>query len=86
MGGNQLHGTYNEGAVDFLPTDGGGTKVTARITYEPENLLESAGDALGFMSRRVQGDLDRFKEFLEKRGSETGGWRGEIHGGEVKSS
>ena len=36
------------------------------------------------MGRRVQGDLDRFKEFVESHGSETGAWRGEIHQGEVK--
>jgi hypothetical protein len=32
---------------------------------------------------RVQGDLNRFKEFIEERGRETGGWRGEIRGGSV---
>ena len=36
------------------------------------------GDALGFMSRRVEGDLERFKEFIERRGRETGSWRGQI--------
>jgi hypothetical protein len=33
----------------------------------------------------VQGDLERFKEFIEKRGTATGGWRGEIRPtGEVR--
>jgi hypothetical protein len=27
---------------------------------------------------RTAGDLDRFKEFIEQRGSETGAWRGEV--------
>jgi hypothetical protein len=27
---------------------------------------------------RVEGDLRRFKEFIEERGFETGQWRGEI--------
>jgi hypothetical protein len=26
----------------------------------------------------VQGDLDRFKTFLEARGTESGGWRGDV--------
>jgi hypothetical protein len=26
----------------------------------------------------VQGDLERFKEMIETRGTETGGWRGEV--------
>jgi hypothetical protein len=28
-------------------------------------------------------DLDRFKEFIEKRQSETGGWRGQVQQGTV---
>jgi len=38
------------------------------------------------VSRRVEGDLERFKTFIESRGAETGSWRGEIHGGGVDSS
>jgi hypothetical protein len=26
----------------------------------------------------VQGDLKRFKEFIERRGAETGAWRGNV--------
>ncbi len=77
-------GAHNAGVVDFLPNDDGTTHVSVVIMYEPETWLESAGDVLGFMDRRVQGDLDRFKAFVEAKGSETGGWRGEIHQGEVK--
>ena len=29
-------------------------------------------------SRRVQGDLQRFKELIEERGTATGAWRGEV--------
>ena len=36
------------------------------------------GDLLGFVDRRVKGDLGRFKEYIESRGRETGGWRGEV--------
>lgn len=36
------------------------------------------GDALGFVTRRVEGDLSRFKEFIESRGVETGAWRGTV--------
>ena len=42
------------------------------------------GTALGFLDRRIQGDLERFKELIEKRGTPTGAWRGEIHGDEVE--
>jgi hypothetical protein len=33
---------------------------------------------LGIASARVKGDLERFKGFLESRGSATGAWRGEV--------
>jgi uncharacterized membrane protein len=74
-------GPYNAGLVTFEP-DGGGTRVTLRIDYEPKGLLKKIGDALGFVSRRVEGDLERFKRFIEERGQETGAWRGSIPPGE----
>jgi uncharacterized membrane protein len=55
------------------------TRVAVQMEYETEGMKEKVGDALGFMDRRVQGDLERFKEFIESRGMETGAWRGEIH-------
>jgi hypothetical protein len=39
---------------------------------------------LGVVKRRVAGDMERFKEFIEERGRETGAWRGEIHGDDVR--
>ena len=60
------------------------TRVTLQLDYEPEGLVENVGSALGVVSRRVEGDLERFKEFVESRGGETGAWRGEIHGGNVE--
>jgi len=33
---------------------------------------------LGMVDRRVQGDLDRFKEFIESRDMSTGAWRGDV--------
>ena len=79
-----ITGAHNAGVVDFLPNEDGTTRVTAIIAYEPETWIESVGDVLGFMGHRVQGDLNRFKEYVESKGSADGGWRGEIHGGEVK--
>ena len=76
-------GAENSGMVTFAPLGADKTKVTVRIGYEPEGIVETVGDKLGFVDRRVQGDLDRFKEFIEGRGGATGAWRGEIHGGQV---
>ncbi len=68
----------NAGAVDFHRISDDMTRITLTIDYDPQGFLESLGDALGFMDRRVDGDLKRFKQFIESRGSETGGWRGTI--------
>jgi hypothetical protein len=53
-------------------------KIDDATTRVPEGLKEKIGDALGVPDRRVKGDLERFKEFIESRGQETGGWRGEV--------
>jgi hypothetical protein len=54
------------------------------VDYDPEGVVENVGDAVGVVSARIKGDLERFKEFIESRSSETGAWRGEIAWGQVK--
>jgi len=71
-------GAENAGVVTFHRIDGETTRVTLQIDADPEGLVENVGTALGFLDRRIKGDLERFKEFIESRGSETGGWRGEV--------
>jgi uncharacterized membrane protein len=71
-------GARNAGVVTFHRLDDNVTRVTLQLDFEPEGALESAGDALGIPERQVEGDLERFKEFIESRGTETGAWRGEV--------
>lgn len=71
-------GTPNAGIVTFQSSAPNSTQVMLQMDYEPQSLSEKVGDALGFMDRRVQDDLDHFKEFIERRGQATGGWRGTI--------
>jgi hypothetical protein len=78
-----IDGSPNSGSVTFEDLGSGRTRVTASIEYEPEGFVEKAGDALGIPSRRVEGDLKRFRDFIEERGRETGGWRGQIEGSEA---
>jgi uncharacterized membrane protein len=78
-------GAHNAGEVRFDKVSGGQTRVTLELSYEPEGVIENVGDALGVVSAQVKGDLERFKKFIENRGSETGAWRGEIQGGQVQS-
>jgi uncharacterized membrane protein len=79
-----IDGTENAGAVLFAPLGPDQARVTLRIDADPEGLVENVGDKLGFLERRVKGDLERFKRFVESRGTPTGAWRGEIHGDEVR--
>jgi len=71
-------GAENAGVVTFHRIDDETTRVTLQMDVDPEGLVENVGTALGFLDRRVRGDLERFKEFIERRGSETGAWRGEV--------
>ena len=71
-------GVHMAGAVYFTP-QGDKTLLRMVMDFEPEGFAEKTADALGFISARVQTNLERFREFLERRGRETGGWRGEIH-------
>ena len=52
------------------------------MEYEPQNAMEKAGDALGIVSRKLDRTIEDFSDFIERRGRETGGWRGEVHGGQ----
>ena len=74
-------GAENAGVVTFHRIDDETTRVTLQMDADPEGLVENVGTALGFLDRRVKGDLERFKEFIEGRGSETGAWRGEVEAG-----
>ncbi len=71
-------GSTNAGAVSFTPLGADRTQVTLHLEFEPEGLVEKAGDALGVVERQAQSDLERFKTFIEGRGAETGAWRGSV--------
>ncbi|MFJ9523285.1 SRPBCC family protein [Kitasatospora sp. NPDC101801] len=66
------------GMVTFQPIDADHTKVSLAMNFQPEGITEQAGELFGVLDRRVKGDLERFKAFIEERGHETGGWRGRI--------
>lgn len=73
-----IDGARNAGVVTFHRLDEQRSRVTLQLDVEPDGLVESAGDALGFVQRRAAGDLARFKTFIELRGEATGSWRGEV--------
>lgn len=79
-----ITGAHNAGTVSFQPISDEQTQVTLRLEYEPSGFFENVGSVLGLVDARIEGDLQNFKQFIESRGAETGGWRGEIHGSQVE--
>ena len=73
-----VDGAENAGVVTFHRLDDRKSRVTLQLDVEPEGVVESVGDALGFVQRRAKGDLERFKAFIEDHAVPTGAWRGEV--------
>ena len=73
-----VEGARNAGVVTFHRLGDNETRVTLQLDIEPKGPVETAGDALGFIDRHIQGDLERFKKYIESRGAPTGAWRGEV--------
>ena len=71
-------GAMNEGIVTFEPLSDAKSTVRLNIAYMPDGVMETVGDEVGVLSLRVKRDLERFKEFIESRGRETGAWRGTV--------
>ena len=73
-------GAPNAGVVTFHRLSDESTRIMVQLAYNPQGVIENVGDFLGVVGRKVEGDLKRFKEFIESREVPTGAWRGEIHG------
>ena len=78
-------GAQNDGQVGFEPVGPARTRLELQLDVEPEGIVEKAGDTLGVVERRVRGDLERFKAFIESRGQATGAWRGTVDDGQVET-
>ncbi|MFJ8194198.1 SRPBCC family protein [Streptomyces sp. NPDC096094] len=74
--------TDQKGMVRFQRLDDTHTRVELVMDVEPTGVAEKTGDMLGVIDRRVKGDMQRFKEYIEGRGGESGAWRGRIRPGE----
>jgi uncharacterized membrane protein len=78
IAGRDAGGAPNAGVVTFHRLAPSETRIMLQLEYDPQGFVENVADFVGVVSSRVQGDLERFKEFVEARGRETGGWRGEV--------
>ena len=75
----------NDGVVTFEQVGDGRTRVNVQMDVEGDSAVENvASDLLGVVKGQVRGDLERFKQLIENREEETGGWRGEVQDGETK--
>ena len=79
-------GATNAGAVYFSATGPDQTLVRLSLEYEPEGLVEKAGDKLDVVSRQAESDLESFKAFIESRGEATGAWRGSVNEGNTSGT
>ncbi len=78
-------GKKTRGTVSFEGIGEGKTLIRLSMSYQAEGALEQLGSAAGLDAKRVSGDLKRFKELIESRGTESGEWRGEIEAGKAET-
>jgi uncharacterized membrane protein len=79
-----IEGARNDGLVRFRSLGPERTMVELQLEVAPEGVVEKAADALGVVERRVRGDLERFRDFIEARAQATGAWRGRIEDSQVE--
>lgn len=63
------------GKVTFTPKGLDKTEVEVTMAWEPDSIAEKLADWTNAAERRVEGDLDRFKSFIEDRPLATGAHR-----------
>ena len=79
-------GKKTRGTVSFEPIGEGKTLIRLSMSYQAEGAIEQIGSAAGLDAARVRGDLKRFKDLIESRGTESGEWRGEIDAGKTENT
>jgi uncharacterized membrane protein len=75
----------NDGIVTFEQLGNDQTRINVEMDVEGESGAENvAGDLLGVVKTQVRGDLERFKQLIERRGEESGAFRGEVQDGNTQ--
>jgi uncharacterized membrane protein len=72
------NGPSQAGVVTFHRLSDDTTRIHLQLELEPTGIAERAGAVTGVVGYSLQGDLQRFKDFIEARGRQTGGWRGTV--------
>ncbi|MDX9875557.1 MAG: SRPBCC family protein [Spongiibacteraceae bacterium] len=73
-----ISGARHAGVVTFHHIADNECRVMVQMDYAPDGAVEQLGDMLGGVRLQTRADLQRFKQMLESRGSETGAWRGTV--------
>lgn len=77
-------GPSTSARVEVQPLGQEASRVVFTLESEPQQVPGSdAGNSEQELAQRLKTDLARLKDFVERRGAETGAWRGEVHGGQV---
>jgi uncharacterized membrane protein len=74
-------GPSQAGVVTFHRLSDTSSKIMLQLDAEPEGVVEKVGAAMGALGHRTKGDLERFKELVESRGTASGGYRGDVEAG-----
>jgi uncharacterized membrane protein len=72
------NGPAQAGVVTFHRLSDDTTRVHLQLELEPQGVAERMGTMTGVIGKSIEGDLQCFKDFVESRGRQTGGWRGEV--------
>jgi uncharacterized membrane protein len=69
-------GAPHAGVVTFMKLDDAHTRIMLKLDYDPRTIDGNDGAAREIMARRIEDDLERFKELLEARAPLGGAWYG----------
>ncbi|GHD47605.1 SRPBCC family protein [Mycetocola manganoxydans] len=75
---NSTSGEEHAGVVTFHRLSDSETRISLRMDWTPQGVVESAGALLQVDDMQIKKDLKKFKELIESNGFETGAWRGSV--------
>ena len=75
---NSTSGEEHAGVVTFHRLSDSETKISLRMDWTPQGVVEAAGALLQVDDMQIKKDLKKFKELIESNGFETGAWRGSV--------
>src|SRR5690606_31656082 len=71
-------GARHSGVVTFHRIPDDRCRVMLQLEYDPQGFVEKVGAFAGVPRGDIEGDLERFAQFIESRQAPTGAWRGAI--------